>query len=82
MKVIPRIKVASTAAHNEGIEHSRWLDVDDVETLQAEVDDLVSTSPVPSVEWFVVDHEGFGSYDLGEHPDLDWVVELAARLRL
>jgi len=45
-----RIYVACLAAYNNGIHHGKWIDVgDDINALQAEIDDILRTSPYPNV---------------------------------
>lgn len=126
----PRIYVACLSSYNAGRLHGKFLDVNDLETLQEEIHDILKTSPEPNVtrqdfecdcghrfwqtvahanefgsrkafdecpmcgadatcsgepyasseEYAVHDHEGFYKLNIGEHPDLEKLVELAEAL--
>ena len=47
----PRIYVACLAAYNNGQLHGRWIDADqDVEAIQSEIANMLSSSPIPNAE--------------------------------
>lgn len=45
----PRVYLACLSSYNAGKLHGRWVDVEDLETLQAELHDILKTSPEPNV---------------------------------
>lgn len=80
----PRVWIGSWADYNEGTLHGRWIDAArDPGEIQADIDQILQTSPVakrhgvPSEEWGVFDHEGFGSLQVSEQASLDYLSELA-----
>jgi len=75
----PSIYVADLAAYNEGHLHGKWLDLSehDLDSLDAEVADLLATSPASHAEEIAIhDSEGFGGW-LGEYSGLESAVRLA-----
>src|SRR5689334_13861368 len=77
-----RIYVAVLADYNAGRLHGAWLDVTDVDTMQAQVDELLRTSPtgkeegrVPD-EFAIHDFEGFAPLRLSEHTSIQEVCEI------
>ena len=73
----PRIYVACLAAYNNGHLHGAWLDVDDVDTIQDGINNMLKASPIPNAEeWEIHDHEGLGS-SAECFGDLEHIVELA-----
>lgn len=77
----PRIYVACLASYNSGYLHGEWIDAtQDVEDIEAEIQEILNSSPVPDAEeWAVHDYDYF--YDagdfLGEYPRLEDVVKTA-----
>lgn len=55
-----RIYVAVLADYNAGRLHGRWIECDDLDTMQEEVADLLRTSKFPNVMVNCPDCEGFG----------------------
>lgn len=79
-KDCPRIWVGCLAAYNSGKLHGRWIDLDgkDADDVLAEIRLILKDSPAQDAEeWTVRDYDGFGGIRLGEHPDLEQLVELA-----
>ena len=77
----PKIYIACLSAYVSGYLHGKWVDATlDVEDIQEEIKEILSTSPVPDAEEHAIhDYDNFyeaGSY-LGEYPDLEKVVEVA-----
>jgi antirestriction protein len=68
-----RLYIACLAAYNNAKLHGEWVEVSgDLEELQGEISRILSESPEPDAEeWAVHDHEGFGSYNVTEYPDLE-----------
>ena len=78
MSDTPRIYVACLAAYNAGRLHGEWIDVTDADTMQAEIQAMLSASPAPlAEEWAIHDYDGFHGLDLSESEDLDTLVSLA-----
>lgn len=75
----PRIYVACLAAYNNGCLHGAWINANqEVESLYAEVKNMLSISPMPRAEeWAIHDYEGFGEGVLSEYTGLEKVAELA-----
>lgn len=80
----PRIYVASLSDYNAGRLIGTWIDADqDVDELQAAVDEMLARSPEPVAEEYAIhDHEGFGPVSLSEYEPLDHVAELARGIAL
>jgi antirestriction protein len=78
-KVAPRIYVACLASYNAGLLHGEWIDpAQDLEDLYNEIQAMLAASPVQGAEeWAIHDYEGFTPLNLGEHPPLDQVREIA-----
>lgn len=72
-----RIYVACLAAYNAGILHGKWIDCTDSEDeIWQEIKEVLRTSPDPDAEeWAIHDYEGFGSWDIGENPDIAELAE-------
>lgn len=74
-----KIYVADLAAYNNGHLHGVWIDATlDLEDIQQQVNTMLAASPVDDAEEYVIhDHEGFGSYGLGEYTGLEMAHEVA-----
>lgn len=74
-----QIYVADLAAYNSGYLHGKWIDATlDIDDIQAEVNDMLSMSPVADAEEYAIhDYEGFNGYDLGEYEGLETAHEVA-----
>lgn len=70
----------SRTAHNSGRLHGVWLDATlDLEDVQSQVNAMLAASPVANAEEYAIhDHEGFGSFSVGEYAGLE-SAHLAAR---
>lgn len=68
-----RVYIACLAAYNSGVMHGEWVEVTgDVDALKEEIARILKESPEEDAEeWAVHDHEGFGSYNVTEWPDLE-----------
>lgn len=82
-----RIYVASLSDYNNGTLHGEWIDVDDVDTIQDAINEMLESSPYAAKydeeaeEWAIHDYEGpISEMDLGENPDLDELVDLVDAL--
>ena len=75
----PRIYVASLSDYNNGILHGAWIDAaQEVDELQAQVDEMLARSPTGHAEEFAIhDYEGFGHYSVDEYDSLEWVSRIA-----
>jgi antirestriction protein len=78
-EVEPRIYVACLASYNAGQLHGEWIDpAQDLEDLHNEIQAMLAASPTRGAEeWAIHDYEGFTPLNLGEHPSLDQVREIA-----
>lgn len=74
----PSIYIACLAAYNSGHLHGKWVEpADTVEGLQEQINQVLKSSPVEDAEeWAIHDYDNF--YNLGEYPNLEDVVKLAA----
>lgn len=77
----PEIYVADLAAYNSGILRGEWIDAtQDTTDIQTQIDEMLHGSPEFIAEdWAIHDYNQFygaGDY-LGEHPNLEDVVETA-----
>jgi len=78
--VEPRVYAACLSAYTNGKLHGEWIDCSNttVDAIQDQIDAMLAKSPEPDAEeWAIHDYEGFGGYKVGEHEDLDDLVELA-----
>ena len=75
----PQIYVADLAAYNQGVLHGAWIDAtQDPEDIEAEIQEILSKSPVPDAEEFAIhDYEGFGSLRLSEFEPIEKVSQVA-----
>ena len=75
----PQIYVADLAAYNQGVLHGAWIDAtQDSEDIEAEIQEILSKSPVPDAEEFAIhDYEGFGSLRLSEFEPIEKVSQVA-----
>lgn len=75
----PRIYVASLADYNDGRLHGSWIDAaQDVETLNACIQDMLDASPSPfAEEWAIHDYDGFEFVQLGEYESIEAVSKVA-----
>ena len=74
----PRVYVACLAAYNGGRLHGAWIDLDDADDAHEQALQMLDTSPEPGAEeWAIHDHEGFGSYPVGEHESITELCDLA-----
>jgi antirestriction protein len=80
----PRIYVASLTDYNAGVLHGQWIDAaNDVETLQAQIDEMLRASPTMAhhgdvaEEWAIHDYDGFGELRLEEHEALSTIAIIA-----
>ena len=75
----PQIYVADLAAYNHGVLHGAWIDAtQDPEDIEAEIQEVLSKSPVPDAEEFAIhDYEGFGSLRLSEFEPIEKVSQVA-----
>ena len=85
-----RFYAACLASYNNGVLHGAWIDAsDDVDAMQADVNQMLRESPFPNVtvehpvsgedvpsaeEYAVHDYDGLPSR-LGEHPDLQAIAD-------
>ena len=77
----PKIYVACLSSYNNGILHGEWIDVEDYEQLQEEVNRILKESPMNDAEeWAIHDFEGFGNIKIEEYDGLEHVAELAEAL--
>jgi antirestriction protein len=78
----PRIYVACLAAYTSGLLHGAWIAVgDDAEGLRDQITAVLAASPVADAEEYAIhDHDGFGGISIGEHANLDQLVEIAGFL--
>ncbi len=76
----PKIYVACLAAYNNGILHGQWIEANqEVEAIQAEIQDMLTQSPIANAEeWAIHDYEGFYGLQLSEYEDITEVAEMAA----
>ena len=76
----PKIYIACLAAYNSGKLHGSWIDASqDLDDIQAEIQELLSKSPIAGAEeWTIHDDEGFGSCSISESEGLESVCEKAA----
>ena len=74
-----RIYVADLAAYNNGKLHGVWINAtDDLDTIRKQVKKMLAESPEGFAEEYAIhDHEGFGSYVLGEYAGLETAHEIA-----
>lgn len=74
-----KIYVADLAAYNSGHLHGVWIDATQgLEDMQEQVNAMLAASPVEDAEEYAIhDHEGVGSYDLGEYAGLETAHEVA-----
>lgn len=73
-----RIYAACLASYNAGKLHGAWIDCDDADGVHEAIQAMLKASPEPDAEEYAVhDHEGFGGFNVGEHPDVDELCELA-----
>jgi antirestriction protein len=72
----PKIYVACLSSYNSGYLHGSWIvPKTDAEELQAQIDEVLKTSPVADAEeWAIHDYDNFPN--LGEYPDLDKIIEV------
>lgn len=75
----PRIYVACLAAYNAGKLHGIWIEAtDELESIQAQVQRMLSTSPEPVAEEYAIhNYENFGSYRLHDYEGLDTAHDIA-----
>lgn len=82
----PRIYVASLSDYNGGKLHGVWIDATlEPDAIYEQVQAMLKESPEfkefpqggPAEEWAIHDHEGFGSYSLGENEQFEKVSEIA-----
>jgi antirestriction protein len=77
MTVQPRIYVACLAAYNNGQLHGQWIDVEDPDQVNQEIQQMLATSPQSGAEeWAIHDHSDLGFW-VGEYTRVDRVCELA-----
>lgn len=84
----PRIYVASLTDYNNGELHGTWLDAVDIDDVWEGVKAMLEASPYnarpelliygPAEEWAIHDHEGFGSWRLGESESFERVCRVGA----
>lgn len=75
MTIVPRIYVACLAAYNNGLMHGDWVEVNDVDSVNERIKEILATSPVPEAEeWAIHDHE-----DLGHVREYESIVNLVER---
>ena len=75
----PAIWVGSLSDYNDGRLHGRWIDLStpDLDTVHAEVQDILRTSRVPRAEEFAIfDYEGFPT-PIDEYDSIERVVAIA-----
>lgn len=78
--VTPSIYVACLSAYNNGKIHGKWINCDytTADKIQEQIDAILAASPEPDAEEYAIhDYEGFGSYKVSEHEDLEDLVKLA-----
>jgi Antirestriction protein (ArdA) len=80
----PQIWVGSLSDYNNGVLHGTWLDAARApEEIQADIQAMLEASPLaaetgqPAEEWGIFDYQGFGSFRLHEHEDLEVVSRIA-----
>lgn len=68
-----RVYIACLAAYNAGILHGEWVEVSPCPNeMREEISRILKASPEPDAEeWAIHDNEGFGSYHVSEHPNLE-----------
>jgi antirestriction protein len=77
----PRIYVACLASYNRGVLHGRWVDCVHAEEVQDAIAAMLKESPEPgSQEWAIHDAEGWGSYRVDEHEDLDILAPMGSAI--
>ena len=79
-----KIYVACLAAYNNGSLHGTWIDLEDKTTdeIQDEINAMLEDSPEEIAEdWAIHDYEAFGEMRLGEHENLEKLVELVELLQ-
>jgi antirestriction protein len=75
---MPRIYVASLADYNAGRLHGVWIDAtDDPDEIGAQIDAMLTASPVAGEEWAIHDYEEFEGIRLGEYVPVPMVHALA-----
>ena len=74
-----KIYVADLAAYNSGRLHGVWIDAcEELDDIQDQVNQMLESSPVVDAEEYAIhDHEGFGSYRLGEYASIKAAHEVA-----
>lgn len=76
-----RIYVACLASYNNGKLHGEHIDDLDMftgEEVKERIAEMLARSPEPGAEeWAIHDHEGFGSYRVGEWHDLEELCDVA-----
>ena len=72
--------VADLAAYNAGFLHGVWVDAtDDPEDMEAAVQAMLATSPVPGAEEYAIhDYEGFEGVSIKEYAGIDTVARMGA----
>lgn len=76
-----KIYVACLAAYNNGSLHGTWIDLENKTTdeIQDEINEMLEDSPEDiAEEWAIHDYEAFGEMRLGEHENLEKLVELVS----
>ncbi len=69
----PRIYVACLAAYNNGHLHGEWIDIDNEDQVQDEINNILKTSPIANAEeWAIHDHENIGN--IGEYESIEKLV--------
>jgi len=74
-----RIYVADLAAYNSGRLHGVWIDAcEELDDIQDQINRMLESSPIADAEEYAIhDHEGFGSYGLGEYEGIKSAHEVA-----
>jgi len=76
-----KIYIACLASYNNRILHGKWIDCEDYEQIQDEVNKIMKSSPMDDAEEYAIhDFEGFGSIQINEYDNLEYIAELAEAL--